>query len=298
MSLMGTLAKVAIGVVIAKSVGGMLKGGGGLGGSLGGSLGGGSVGSDGRYGGPMSPGRHKTGLEDMMGDIFKGTPGGAAPAPQQQDPFGQESGPVAAPEPKGGGLGDLLENLGRSGGGTGARKGGGLDDVLGQLGKGGGGLGDLLGGILGGAVAGRATKGFGDVLNDALARGGEPATPPSQSQEAAAALMLRAMIQAAKSDGRIDAAEQKRLTDNLGEATPDEIAFVRNEVAAPIDIEGLCGQVPDGLQQQVYAMSLSAIDLDSQVEARYLALLARGLGLRQADVDNIHSQMGAASLTI
>ena len=311
MSLMGTLAKVAIGVVIAKSVGGMLKGGGGsAGGPSGGGTGGGfGTGTDGRYGGPASPGRRTTGLEDMMGEIFGGS-GGAASAPRpgkapanSTDPFGQGNDPVVAGEPgrSGGGLGDLLEQIGGvTRGGTRQGGGGGLNDVLGKLGGsgpgGGGGLGDLLGGILGGAAAGRATKGFGDTLNEAFRNGGEPAGPPSRDQEAAAALLLKAMIQAAKSDGRIDPAEQKRLTENLGQATPEEMAFVRQELSAPIDVPGLCAQVPDGLQGQVYTMSLMAIDLDNRTEAQYLLTLAQGLGMERADVDAIHRHVGAPSL--
>lgn len=269
MSLMGTLAKVAVGVLIAKSVGGMIKGGraapqGDAGGGFG-------TGQDGRYGGPASPGRKTTGLEDMMGEVLGGgakggraTGSGLPPRrPMEDNPFGQDSGPVVAGEP----------------------------------GRGGGGLGDLLGGILGGAAAGRASRGFGETLNEALGNGGEPSVAPSRDQEAAAALLLKAMIQAAKSDGRIDQAEQKRLMENLGQATPEEMAFVKRELAAPIDIRGLCAQVPDGLQAQVYTMSLMAIDLDNRTEAQYLMELAEGLGLSRQDVAAIHSHVGAAQLT-
>ncbi|MEZ5885948.1 MAG: DUF533 domain-containing protein [Paracoccaceae bacterium] len=314
MSLMGTLAKVAIGVLVVKGVGGMLKGaqGGARGGARGDTrvdTGGGSgdgfgTGRDGRFGGPASPGRRTTGLEDMMGDILgpdrsgRGT-GGHPPArrPSTADPFGEE-GPVVAPEPGGprGGLGDLLEEIGgRARGGARDGSGSGLDDILGKLGgAGGGGLGDLLGGILGGAAAGPATRGFGETLNEAFRNGGEPSARPSRDQEAAAALLLKAMIQAAKADGRIDEAEKKRLMDNLGQATAEEMAFVKRELAAPVDVRALAAQVPEGLQAQVYTMSLMAIDLDSRAEGRYLMELASELGLSQREVTAIHSHVGAA----
>ncbi len=306
MSLMGTLAKVAIGVMVAKTVGGMIKGGAGGGGLI--PSGGGPVsGGGGPFGGPNSPGRSKGGLDDMMGEIFRKAPAGGQAAPHGQrrpsaDPFGDDNGPVAQDEPAsgGGGLGDLLNNLGRARQGAGGgSSGGGLDDVLGKLGQGGG-LGEILGGLLGGAGAGAAagagTRGLKDVLNDAFQNGGEPATAPSRDQEAAAGLMLKAMIQAAKSDGRIDPTEQKKLTDNLGQATKEEMDFVRRELAAPVDVDGLCRQVPEGLGPQVYAMSLMAIDLDNRNEAQYLVSLARGLGLDRATVDDVHQQMGAPSL--
>lgn len=308
MSLMGTLAKVAVGVLIAKSVGGMLKGGRAA--PQSGSGGGFGTGTDGRYGGPASPGRQSTGLEDMMGEVLGGgRPSGRGRAPEVQprrpvddNPFGQDNGPVVAGEPgRGGGLGDLLEEIGgMRRGGTPRQGGGGLNDVLGKLGSGGsggGGLGDLLGGLLGGAVAGQATKGFGETLNDAFSNGGEPSVQPSREQEVAAALLLKAMIQAAKSDGRIDQAEQKRLMENLGQATPEEMAFVKRELAAPIDIRGLCDEVPDGLQAQVYLMSLMAIDLDNRAEGQYLIGLAQGLGLNRDEVAAIHEHAGAPSLT-
>ncbi len=308
MSLMGTLAKVAIGVVIAKSVGGMLQKG------QGGGMSGGAVRPDGRFGGEHSPGGRTTGLEDVMGDIFgKAAPAGGkaqsgAKGGAQEDPFGGNLGPVVADEPAarrgGGGLGDLLEQLGggaASGGAGGGGLGGGLGDMLGQLTKGGsGGLGDLLGGLVGAAAGGKAgsagTKGFGDMLNEAFGNGGEPSVAPTAEQEAAAGLMLRAMIQAAKSDGRIDAAEQKKLTENLGQATAEEMAFVKAELKAPIDVPGLCRQVPKGLGPQVYAMSVMAIDLDNRTEAQYLHELATGLGLDRAAVNGIHQQMGVTPL--
>jgi len=316
MSLMGTLAKVAIGVVVAKTVSGMVRGS-GSGASTGSR---GSVGSDGRFGGAHSPGQ-TTGLEDVMKDVF-GKGGSTPSVTRSSDPFGQDNGPVVANEPAGGGLGDLLKQLGGAKGGAsggaggglgdlleqlgGAKAGrsggagGGLGDVIGQLGQGGG-LGDLLGGILGGAAGGAvaqrgATKGFGDLLNEALGNGGEPQAAPSTEQEVAAGLMLRAMIQAAKSDGRIDEGEKKKLMNNLGDATPDEQNFVRKELQAPIDIPGLCAQVPDGLGAQVYAMSVMAIDLDSQAEARYLNDLAQGLGLGHDDVNQIHAHFGLPAL--
>jgi uncharacterized membrane protein YebE (DUF533 family) len=212
-----------------------------------------------------------------------------------------------------GGIGGLLEQLagGKTGGAGGA---GGLGDLLGQLtgqtgtstssaGAGAGGLGDLLGGLLGGAAAGGAAggaasngKSFGDILNASLQNGGEPPVPPTPHQEAAAALLLRAMIQAAKADGTIDAAEKAKITQSLKDATPAEIKFVNALVAAPVDVNGLVRDVPKGLEAQVYTMSVMAIDLDNQSEANYLHSLAQGLGIGQQQVNSIHAQLGVPAL--
>jgi len=188
---------------------------------------------------------------------------------------------------------------------------GGLGDLLGGM------LGGSLGGALGGAGAaraampeampeaapeankadksksGKARRSFAEELNRSLA-GEEP--EPAPEHELAAALMLRAMIQAAKCDGRIDAEEQAKLLEKLGDVSPEERAFVEAELAAPVDVEGLARQVPEGLEPQVYAMSVLAIDLDSQAEAQYLHQLAQALGLGKSDVNHIHAQLGAPAL--
>ncbi|MBD3785831.1 MAG: DUF533 domain-containing protein, partial [Sphingomonadales bacterium] len=147
--------------------------------------------------------------------------------------------------------------------------------------------------LLGGMLAG---GGLGSSLNSAFANGGEPAQAPQASEEAAAALFLKAMVQAAKCDGEIDAAEQEKLMAHLGEVTEAERAFVEAALAAPVDVEALAQAVPEGLEAQTYTMSLMAIDLDSQPEAQYLHALAQALGLEPAEVNHIHDEIGAPKL--
>jgi uncharacterized membrane protein YebE (DUF533 family) len=317
MSLMGTLAKVAVGVIVAKGIGGMMK----PGGTSGSGRTGGSTGGGGMFGNARSRSSGGGDLGDVMGDILSG---GRGSSPASRAPTGSSGG--------GGGLGDLLEELtGRKSGGTVARGpsgGGGLDDILGRAtrsgsGSGGlgGGLGDILGSVLGGAVggmlggamgkgaapdaSGSAQSGqitpnrdanFGEVLNQAFHKKGEPDATPTPEQNAAAGLMLRAMIQAAKSDGEIDEAEKQKLMGNLGDASPSEIEFVKAELAKPLDVDGLVRQVPEGLGPQIYTMSVMAIDLDNQNEAQYLHKLATGLGIGREDVNGIHAKLGVPAL--
>jgi uncharacterized membrane protein YebE (DUF533 family) len=108
--------------------------------------------------------------------------------------------------------------------------------------------------------------------------------------------MLRAMIQAAKSDGRIDAAEQRKLLGNLGDVSAEERRFVEAEMQAPVDVAGLARQVPRGLEPQVYTMSVMAIDLDNRNEAQYLHQFASALGLDAARVNQIHARLGVPQL--
>lgn len=281
MSLMGTLAKVAIGVAVAKGVSTMTRG---------------STGS------ARSRTASGGGLEDMMGAILGGggaTSGGSAGGlGGLLDELGGKSRTsratttkrrTASAQPD---LGGLLGQLtGASSGGAAA---GGLGDLLGSLASAGaaGGLGGLLGGMLSGGGAG----GLGASLNSALTNRGEPTTPPAPAQEIAAALLLKAMIQAAKSDGQIDADEQGKLMQHLGDVSPAEHAFVQQELAAPVDVEGLAAQIPEGLEAQAYTMSLMAIDLDAQAEAQYLHSFASALGLEPAEVNQIHDHFGAPKL--
>lgn len=274
MSMMKTLAKVAIGVAVAKGAKAMMSGAstsqsGGLGGLLGGA---------------QTQASSGGGLGDMMGQILGG--GGAS----------AQSGGM-------GGLGGLLEQLGGGSlntqlqqGNMQTRGGGGLGGLLGGAAAGGG-LGGLLGGLLsaaGGAKAQPQGGAFGDTLNQAML-GNEPAAPTVQ-QEALAALMLRAMIQAAKSDGKLDEHERAKLLDQLGDVSPEEQAFVQAELAKPVDVDALIDQIPRGMEQQVYTMSVMAIDLDSQAEAQYLHSLASGLGIDPAHVNAIHGQLGVQKI--
>ena len=209
-----------------------------------------------------------------------------------------------------GGLGGLLESLQQEHPNT---QDGGIDDLL-RGGATGGGLGSLieqmtgggqaggggaLGGLVGGLMSADGGKGGADngsILNQSMARRDEPEVQPSQEQEAVAGLMLKAMIQAAKSDGKFDEAEQVKLMEQLGDVSPEERDFVNAEMRAPVDAAGLARQVPQGLERQVYAMSLLGIDLDNRAEAQYLHDLAQQFGMDKDAVNRVHAKMGTPSI--
>lgn len=275
MSLVKTLAKVAIGVAIAKGAKSILANK---------SAGGGSGG--GPFGGQFSPDRmtDRREAEKGLGDLLGGQGG------------------------TGGGLGGLLESLSTAANGPdrlddriqGASQGGGLGNLIeslsGRGASGGGGLGSILGGLAGMAAGGSggANGSFSDLLNQSLQKRAEPEAAPTPEQDAVAGLMLRSMIQAMKSDGQIDAAERAKLLDNLGDdVSAEERAFVQREMEAPVDIAGLARQVPEGMETQVYAMSLMAIDLDNRNEALYLHNLAQAMGMRGETVNLVHDKFGA-----
>ncbi len=264
-----------------------------LGSALGGSQnqqtqGGGALGDI--LGGLISGGQKNTqggGMGDLLGGLLGG---GARQQPQA-----------------GGGIGDLLGSL--IGGGQAQQRqapsGGGMGDLLGSLLGGGqqqqqnGGMGGSggLGGLLGGALTKYAQAQNADAPThghdncDHLPMGIDSAQATDQ-----ATLIIRAMINAAKSDGSIDEAEQEKVIGKLGDVSQAEADFVRAEFRAPLDVNGFVRSIPRGMEQQIYAVSLMAIDLDSNKEAHYLDELAKGLNINHSVANQIHEQLGAPVL--
>lgn len=277
MSLMKSLARVAAGVMLAKGVGSMMRtaqqgqrtastrttGGGILGDLMNGM--GGAQGRTASTGG---------GLGDILGQVLGG---GQTRSVGTGRPYGGPNSTGAS-----GGLGGILDQLTGGGAARTGSAGGGLGGLLGGLagGAAGGAAAGSLGGLLGGLLNGPAQRGaqrsndasFGEVFNDALSRQDEPEVAPTAEQNAVAGLMLRAMIQAAKADGKIDEAEKERLLGQLGDLDDEDRAFIREQMAAPVDAQALAREVPKGLETQVYMMSLMAIDFDNRTEAEYLKI--------------------------
>ena len=201
-------------------------------------------------------------------------------------------------------LGSVLGSV--LGGGRAAPASGGLGDMLGGLLGGGsssaGGMADVLGGLLGGGTSGAGAGGLGALLAMAMKQFGgssgavgladmEAGLEPEQANEQAM-VMIRAMIYAAKADGRVDDEEQRHIIEGLGDdITPEEMMFVQDEMASPVDVQALARDIPPGMEAQVYLASLMAIDLDSNPEAQYLHQLAQALNLAPDAVNAIHDQL-------
>jgi uncharacterized membrane protein YebE (DUF533 family) len=200
------------------------------------------------------------------------------------------------------GMGDLTKMAeqmglgGLMGGGAGRPPGGAMGanpmEALGQMF--GGGQGAAAGAGLGGLVAAMtgAAQAGGKGLDDMLAafKGEAQAT---QAMEDNAKLMIRAIIQAAKADGEIDADEKRKILDMLGdEVDAKERAFVQAELEAPLDVQALARDTSASMKSQVYAASLSAITVDHVAEAAYLRQLAGALGIDEATRARMHAAMG------
>lgn len=267
MSLMGTLAKVAIGYATARGVDKM-SGGGGLGGLLGGLQG-------------QSAGPTQGAASNPMAEMMEQMMGGA------------------------GGSNPLAEMMQKMTGGDGA-SGMNIQDMLGGLmggAQGGGDKGGLLSSLSGAGGANAGLAGIFAAMGGAAAMGGKSAgdmidnmgkiAPAQPEAEQSAALMLRAMIQAAKADGDIDEAERAKILETVGDdADAEDIAFVQAQLNAPVDIESLAADTPDAQKYQVYAMSMMSIRVDTAAEKAYMSALADALGIDAQTAQVLNMQMG------
>ncbi|TWT40818.1 tellurite resistance TerB family protein [Botrimarina hoheduenensis] len=112
-----------------------------------------------------------------------------------------------------------------------------------------------------------------------------------------ALLLIRAMIYAARADGRIDDCEEAEITRRFGpHLSSQEVRFVHGEIRRPITPCDFAREIPRGLEEEVYAASLIAIDVDNNAEARYLHDLAHELGLSHQDCNRLHRHFGEPPL--
>jgi hypothetical protein len=109
-----------------------------------------------------------------------------------------------------------------------------------------------------------------------------------------AVLLIRAMIAAANADGVIDAQERAQILGRLKtvELTPDEHSFIVEELLSPADLETIVKQVTSArMARQVYAVSLLAIEVDTDQERAYMQALAAQTGLDDATVAAIEARL-------
>ena len=258
MSLVGTLGRIAVGVAMAKGVGTLMNKN--RGGSGGGGLGG-------ALGGALGGGGAGGGLGGLLGGVLGGGASGASAG----------GGGMA------GGLGSLL-----GGGAAAGGMAGGLGGLLESMSGGGAPAADA-------ATRAPANGSLGHLLNGSLQ--GNSIPEPEPAQEDLARIFITAMVNAAKSDGEIDQAEQQKIVANLGDEVSDaEREFVLNEMKAPLDVQGFINSIPPGAGSQVYMMSLLGIDLDSHEEAQYLDTLRKGVSMSEEQANAIHQQLGVPTL--
>ena len=107
--------------------------------------------------------------------------------------------------------------------------------------------------------------------------------------------LVRAMIAAAKADGRIDANEKEAIFERLKamSLSAEEKAWVFDELSSPLDINAVVARADTPAHAaEIYAASLVAISADTAAEQAYLEALAGKLRLDPALVAEIHRTAG------
>lgn len=125
-----------------------------------------------------------------------------------------------------------------------------------------------------------------------------PAPSDETAQEALGQALVRAMIAAAKADGKIDPEEKAAIFERLNAMELDATAkaFVFDELSAPLDINAvIAGADTPEHAAEIYAASLVAIEADTAAEKAYLQMLAARLELAPELVAEIHAAAGAAT---
>lgn len=118
-----------------------------------------------------------------------------------------------------------------------------------------------------------------------------------QGEAGLAETLIVAMVAAAKADGHIDAEERGRIYERLeaGGLGAEEMAFVKRELSAPVDIERLVrAATSKEVAVEIYAASLFAMRPDTPAEKGYLAMLAGRLGLEPELAASIENTVLAA----
>lgn len=196
---------------------------------------------------------------------------------------------------------------------------GGLGAVLGSVLGGGG--DSVKGALTGGALAmlaGVAFKALSEAGQAAGAGGPGAAVPAGTGGAAAlplglkapespaerqvldnkARLILKGMINIAKSDGQVGLDELQRIIGKAEAAGLDDEGkdWLMAELARPLDLSAFVAEIPDQeTAAEVYAASLLAVEVDTPEERDYLRQLAERTRLHPIVVQHIHQTMGVAA---
>jgi uncharacterized membrane protein YebE (DUF533 family) len=121
-----------------------------------------------------------------------------------------------------------------------------------------------------------------------------PPDPTGEAEEAEALLMIRAMIAAAKADGRVDAAERAAIAAQLDAAglSAEERDFVLADFDRPLSPEALARDATDPmLRARLYAAAFAGAGEVTPPERTWLDALAQALKLDKAAAAAIEERL-------
>jgi len=215
----------------------------------------------------------------------------------------------------GGGLGGILGNVMQMAKGTvgsaaeNPLQAAGIGAVIGSL-LGGGGS-SISGAVKGGALAVLAGVAYKALAGNLQGRAAGPVAasapevpvalqgPQGQADDAVveqkARLVIKGMMNVAKSDGQVSADEVLRITSRLKEAgmDADTESWIMAELRHPLDLDAFVAEIPD--QQtaaEIYAASLLAVEVDTPQERTYLSDYAQKTGIDGPVARQIEQTLG------
>ncbi len=127
---------------------------------------------------------------------------------------------------------------------------------------------------------------WGDRLRGVI----DPQSREPEIEDRQALLLIRAMIVAAHSDGRMAPEQRRQILSRLDEAEADEESrrLVERELDAPVSLDSLLREIDDpDTARQFYLASRVAIDEGSQTHKAYLTYLQQRLKLSAEDIEAV-----------
>ncbi len=121
-----------------------------------------------------------------------------------------------------------------------------------------------------------------------------PASTPASAAGELDLALFRAMVAAARSDGRLDVGERRALFDHVAKLDLGEVerAELFGEIERPATLDQIAASATTPQRAlELYTASRLAIEPDSPAERGYLALLAARLGLDDALVAEVEQNV-------
>jgi len=123
-----------------------------------------------------------------------------------------------------------------------------------------------------------------------------PLENDSSGNEALGLILVRAMIAAARSDGRLDAQESQTIFQKIQslELDNESQSILVSEMGRPVDVDAIVNSAcsPE-IAAEIYIASLLAIDVDTPSEQSYLSMLAMRMQIPPELVAELNKQVKA-----
>ena len=121
-----------------------------------------------------------------------------------------------------------------------------------------------------------------------------PEETDDSANEALGLTLIRAMIAVARADGRLDAQESQSIFQKIKslELDSEAEALLVEEMGHPVDMDAIVNSATSPeIGAEIYAVSLLAVEVDTEAEKSYLSMLAARLRLPSELVRELERQV-------